>query len=60
MEKGFAAYIDSSSPDSIACGRMFCIIFPIEDGPCLEALGIGTQGFSLKVYVFDGWTRTFN
>lgn len=42
----FASYIHPSNPDSGQFGGMCFVIFPIADGPCLVALGIGTQGLS--------------
>ncbi|MDD3625868.1 MAG: AAA family ATPase [bacterium] len=42
----YAALIDPSNPDSGPYGGMCFVIFPIEDGPCLICLGIGTQGLS--------------
>jgi len=42
----FAAYIHPDNPDSGAYGGMSFVIFPIEKGPCLVALVIGTQGLS--------------
>ena len=42
----FAALIHPSNPDSGAYGGMSFVIFPINDGPCLVSLGIGTQGLS--------------
>ena len=40
----FSAYIHPSNPDSGMYGGMSFVIFPVEDGPCLIGLGIGTQG----------------
>lgn len=47
-EKGvsFAALIHPSNPDSGPYGGMSCVLFPVEDAPCLIAMGIGTQGLS--------------
>lgn len=45
-EVPFAAFIHPSNPDSGAYGGMSFVIFPISDGPCLIAMGIGTQGLS--------------
>jgi 5-methylcytosine-specific restriction enzyme B len=42
----FAALIHPSNPDSGAYGGMSFVIFPINNGPCLVSLGIGTQGLS--------------
>ncbi len=42
----FAAYIHPSNPDSGAYGGMSFVIFPVENGPCLIGLVIGTQGLS--------------
>jgi 5-methylcytosine-specific restriction protein B len=42
----FSAYIHPSNPDSGAYGGMSFVIFPIENGPCLVGMGIGTQGLS--------------
>jgi len=42
----FSAYIHPSNPDSGAYGGMSFVIFPIDDGPCLVGMGIGTQGLS--------------
>jgi 5-methylcytosine-specific restriction enzyme B len=42
----FASLIHPSNPDSGQFGGMCFVIFPISDGPCLVALGIGTQGLS--------------
>lgn len=42
----FAAHIHPSNPDSGPYGGMCFVIFPIQDGPCLVAMGIGTQGLS--------------
>jgi 5-methylcytosine-specific restriction enzyme B len=42
----FAAYIHPSNPDSGAYGGMSFVLFPIEDGPCLIAMVVGTQGLS--------------
>ncbi len=47
-EKGvpFAAYIHRSNPTSGAYGGMSFAFFPVEDGPCLLSLVVGTQGLS--------------
>ena len=42
----FAAFIHPSNPDSGAYGGMSFVIFPVENGPCLIGLVIGTQGLS--------------
>jgi 5-methylcytosine-specific restriction enzyme B len=42
----FAAYIHPANPDTGAYGGMSFVIFPVEVGPCLVAMGIGTQGLS--------------
>jgi len=42
----FAAFIHPSNPDSGAYGGMSFVIFPVEEGPCLIGLVIGTQGLS--------------
>lgn len=42
----FAALIHPSNPDSGAYGGMCFVIFPVLDGSCLIAMGIGTQGLS--------------
>jgi 5-methylcytosine-specific restriction protein B len=42
----FASLIHPSNPDSGAYGGMCFVIFPINNGPCLIAMGIGTQGLS--------------
>jgi 5-methylcytosine-specific restriction protein B len=42
----YAAYIHPSNPDAGAYGGMSFVIFPVEDGPCLVALVIGTQGLA--------------
>lgn len=42
----FAAYIHPSNPDRGPYGGMSFVIFPIKDGPCLIAMGVGTQGLS--------------
>lgn len=42
----FAAYIHPSNPDSGAYGGMCFVIFPIAEGQCLIAMGIGTQGLN--------------
>lgn len=42
----FAALIHTSNPDSGPYGGMSFVIFPVEDGPCLITMVIGTQGLS--------------
>jgi len=42
----FAALIHPANPDSGPYGGMCFVIFPVETGPCLVAMGIGTQGLS--------------
>lgn len=42
----FAALIHPSNPDSGPYGGMSFVLFPIEDGPCLITMIIGTQGLS--------------
>lgn len=42
----FAALIHPSNPDSGAYGGMSFVVFPIDNGPCLISLGIGTQGLN--------------
>lgn len=42
----FAALIHPSNPDSGAYGGMSFVIFPINNGPCLISLVVGTQGLS--------------
>jgi hypothetical protein len=42
----YAAYIHPSNPDAGAYGGMCFVIFPVEDAPCLVAMGIGTQGLA--------------
>jgi len=42
----YAAYIHPSNADAGAYGGMCFVIFPADDGPCLIAMGIGTQGLS--------------
>ncbi len=42
----FAALIHPSNPDSRAYGGMSFVIFPVDNGPCLVSLVIGTQGLS--------------
>jgi 5-methylcytosine-specific restriction protein B len=42
----FTALIHPSNPESGAYGGMSFVIFPVEDAPCLIAMGIGTQGLS--------------
>lgn len=42
----FAALIHPSNPDSGAYGGMSFVIFPVQDGPCMLALVVGTQGLS--------------
>jgi 5-methylcytosine-specific restriction protein B len=40
----FAAYIHVDNPKSGPYSGLSFVIFPIEDGPCLVGLGVGTQG----------------
>ena len=42
----YAAYIHPSNPDVGPYGGMCFVIFPVENAPCLVAMGIGTQGLS--------------
>lgn len=42
----FAALIHPANPDSGPYGGMCFVIFPVENGPCLISMGIGTQGLS--------------
>lgn len=42
----FAALIHPSNPDSGAYGGMSFVVFPVQDGPCMLALVVGTQGLS--------------
>ena len=42
----FAAYIHPSNPDSGAYGGTSFVIFPVDDGPCLISLVVGTQGIA--------------
>lgn len=42
----FASFIHPSNPDSGQFGGMCFVIFPVPEGPCLVALGIGTQGLT--------------
>ncbi len=42
----FAALIHPSNPDSGAYGGMSFVVFPVDNGPCLVSLVIGTQGLS--------------
>lgn len=42
----FAAIIHSSNPDSGAYGGMSLVVFPVEQGCCLLAMVVGTQGLS--------------
>lgn len=42
----YAAMIDISNPTSGPYGGMSFVIFPVEDGPCLISMGIGTQGLN--------------
>lgn len=42
----FTALIHPSNPESGAYGGMSFVIFPVENAPCLIAMGIGTQGLS--------------
>ena len=40
----FAAYIHPSNPKSGPYGGLSFVIFPVQDGPCLVGLVVGTQG----------------
>ena len=42
----YAAYIHPSNADSGAYAGMSFVIFPVNDGPCLVAMVIGTQGLA--------------
>jgi 5-methylcytosine-specific restriction protein B len=42
----YAAYIHPANPDSGAYGGMSFVVFPVEGGPCLIGMVIGTQGLS--------------
>jgi 5-methylcytosine-specific restriction protein B len=42
----YAAYIHPSNADAGAYGGMSFVIFPVDDGPCLVAMVIGTQGLA--------------
>jgi 5-methylcytosine-specific restriction enzyme B len=42
----YAAYIHPSNADSGAYGGMSFVIFPANEGPCLVAMVIGTQGLA--------------
>jgi 5-methylcytosine-specific restriction protein B len=42
----YASYIHPSNADSGAYGGMSFVIFPVEEGPCLVGLVIGTQGLA--------------
>jgi len=42
----FTALIHPSNPESGAYGGMSFVIFPVENAPCIIAMGIGTQGLS--------------
>ena len=42
----FAAYISFNNPYSGAYGGLSFVIFPIQDGPCLIGLVVGTQGLA--------------
>lgn len=42
----YAAYIHPSNADAGAYGGMSFVIFPVEGGPCLVAMVIGTQGLA--------------
>ncbi len=42
----YAAFIHPSNADAGAYGGMCFVIFPADDGACLIAMGIGTQGLS--------------
>ena len=42
----FLALIHPHNPDSGAYGGMSFVIFPIENGPCLIAMVVGTQGLN--------------
>lgn len=42
----FAAYIHKSNPTSGAYGGMSFAIFPVDEGPCLISMVVGTQGLS--------------
>lgn len=42
----YAAYIHPSNADSGAYGGMSFVVFPVENGPCLVAMVVGTQGLA--------------
>ena len=42
----YAAYIDPANTDSGGYGGMSFVTFPVEDGPCLIGMCIGTQGLA--------------
>lgn len=42
----YAAYIHPSNAEAGAYGGMCFVMFPVEDAPCLIAMGIGTQGLA--------------
>jgi 5-methylcytosine-specific restriction enzyme B len=42
----YAAYIHPANPTSGPYGGMSFVIFPVDDGPCLIGMVIGTQGLS--------------
>jgi 5-methylcytosine-specific restriction protein B len=42
----FAAYIHIDNPKSGPYSGLSFVIFPVEDGPCLVGLGVGTQGLA--------------
>jgi 5-methylcytosine-specific restriction enzyme B len=63
----FAAYIHPANPKSGPYGGMSFVIFPVQDGPCLVGLVVGTQGLvpdevvlgrpghARKVHAICGW-----
>lgn len=49
----FAAYIHPNNPTKGMYGGMCFVIFPIYGGPCLVAMGIGTQGLNPDEYILS-------
>lgn len=42
----YAAYTHPANPDSGAYGGMSFVVCPVEDGPCLIGMVVGTKGLS--------------